>query len=194
MKLRQLEFDVVKKIYEEHLCNDFVPAEQKPLMVLHILMKMGLYRCYGLYEEDTIKGYAFLCTAKEKGAKVALLDYFVILNGMRGEGLGSKFLGLIKEEYKDYDLIIGEVERVEAAENEEDRKIREKRKAFYLRNGLTITNLSVDLFGEDLQIYVLPIQRMLEDKLIFDELNQIYDKMFYEKEIRQKVILSKSME
>ena len=191
MKLRQLEFDVVKKIYEEHLCNDFVPAEQKPLMVLHILMKMGLYRCYGLYDEETIKGYAFLCTAKSKDAKVALLDYFVVLKGMRGEGLGSTFLQLIKEEYKEYDLIIGEVERIEAASSEEDKLIREKRKAFYSRNGLTITSLAVDLMGEDLQIYVLPIQKMLDEEQIFEELNQIYDKMFYEKQIRQMVILSK---
>lgn len=191
MQLKRLEFDTVQQIYKDHLCNDFVPAEQKPYAVIHILMRMGLYHCYGLYDEQTLKGYAFFCTNVVNNAKIALLDYFVVLHGMRGCGLGSTFLSLIKEEFAEYDCILAEVERVEASDSETDRMVREKRKAFYLRNGLTITNLSVDLFGEDLQIYQLPLQKVHEESYIYNKLNDIYDRMFYEKDIRKQVVLRK---
>lgn len=191
MELRQIEFGVVKKIYQQHLCNDFVPAEQKPLIVIQILMKMGLYRCFGLYEQEELKGYAFFCESGGKEYKTALMDYLVIIDGKRGKGYGSEFLRLIQEEYKNYDCLIAEVERVEAGNTEQEYKIRDQRKRFYQKNHWTITRLSVDLFGEDLQIYVLPCKAQLTDSDLYEELSQIYDKMFYEPQVRQKVILKK---
>lgn len=189
MKLKRLDLNEVKIIYEEHLCNDFIPAEQKPWIVINILIRMGIYHCYGLYDEETFLGYAFLCEAKAKASRTILLDYLVIKRGFRGNGLGTTLLKLLKEELVAYDYIIGEVEREELAESKEEEFIRTKRKDFYLRNGWYPTKLTVNLFGEDLRIYVWPIQIQPEESELFHELNQVYDRMFYEKEVRQNVNL-----
>lgn len=191
MILKQLEYETVKQIYTEHLVKDFIPSEQKPLIVLQILMKMGLYRCYGAYEEDKLQGYAFFCESGSRLCKTALLDYLVVLDGIRGKGLGSAFLKLLRQEYQEYDFLIAEVERVEAGIDEKEQMIRKKRKDFYLKNDWKITGLAVDLFGSDLQIYQLPLQKNPKDDQVFNELNLIYDKMFYDKSVREKVILKK---
>lgn len=191
MEVKQLEFDTVKQIYEEHLTKDFIPAEQKPLVVLHILMKLGLYFCYGLYDENQLKGYAFFCTGDNKKKDALLLDYFVVLDGLRGKGYGSEFMKLLKEELSEYGMILGEVEWVKEKKEGQVDSIKEKRQQFYLRNGWMITSLEVDLFGERLQIYQLPIRSQGTESKVYEELNRIYDKMFYEKQVRERVLLRK---
>lgn len=188
MELKKLEFESVKQIYKEHLCNDFIPSEQKPLVIIQILMKMGVYHCFGLYDQDELKGYAFFCGANKKEQKVILLDYLVAVNGSRGQGVGSEILTRIKEVYKEYDVILAEVERVEAGQTPEDIEIRKKRKAFYLKNEFHITGLWCDLFGEDLQIYAY-MREQYTDAQIKQQLNEIYDTMFYEPQVRQQVVL-----
>lgn len=189
MELKRLELDTVKQIYEEHLTKDFIPAEQKPWIVLNLLMKMGLYFCYGLYEENQFRGYAFFCVGDNKLKRAVLLDYFVVVNGLRGQGYGSEFMKLLRQELSDYDFVIAEVERVEAFATKEEDCIKEKRQQFYLRNGWNMTGLEVDLFGEKLQIYQLPIREQVKEPRVFEELNLIYDKMFYEKKVREQVVL-----
>lgn len=191
MEVKQLEFDTVKQIYEEHLTKDFIPAEQKPLIVLHILMKLGLYFCYGLYDENQLKGYAFFCAGDNKKKDAILLDYFVVLDGLRGKGYGTEFMKLLKVELSEYGMILAEVELMEETKESQGDSIKEKRKQFYLKNGWLITSLEVDLFGERLQIYQLPIRAQETESKVYEELNQIYDKMFYEKQVRDRVILSK---
>jgi len=188
MELRKLEFDVVKQIYKDHLCNDFIPAEQKPLIIIQILMKMGVYHCFGLYDQEELKGYAFFCAANKKNQRAILMDYLVACNGYRGQGVGSEILTRIKKEYKEFDVILAEVERVDAGATEEDIEIRQRRKSFYLRNGFEITSLWCDLFGADLQIYAWMPEKVTEESIKV-QLNEIYDTMFYEPQIRSQVVL-----
>lgn len=188
MKIQKLDFEKVKEIYHDYLVKDFIPAEQKPLMVMKILMTMGLYHCYGLYHHEEFCGYAFFCSkGKEKDS--VLLDYFVIVGHRRGQGMGSTFMKLLQEEFKDYQRIIAEVETVEGTPNTTEYKIKESRQQFYLRNHWRLTKLSVDLFGEMLQIFELPIKEPATDEIVYQELNEIYDAMFYEEAIRKQVIL-----
>lgn len=188
LKIQKLDFEKVKEIYHDYLVKDFIPAEQKPLIVMKILMTMGLYHCYGLYHQDEFCGYAFFCSKGKKRDSV-LLDYFVIVEHLRGQGIGSTFMKLLQEEFKDYQRIIAEVETVEGTPNTSEYKIKESRQQFYLRNDWRLTKLSVDLFGEMLQIFELPIKEPATDEIVYQELNEIYDAMFYEETIRKQVIL-----
>ena len=188
MEIRRLEFETVEEIYHNHLVFDFIEAEQKPLDFMKRLYEKGLYECFGLYDQGEFRGYAFFCKSSDDSTSV-LLDYYVVVNGHRGQGTGSRFMDLLKQEYKDYDQIIGEVEVVDPKLDAKEYEIRKRRQNFYFKNQWVMTELDVTLFGEELNIYQLPIRKKAEDEVIYQKLNHIYDVLFCEPEVRKQVNL-----
>ena len=191
MKLEKLDYNQVKNIYETHLVNDFIEEERKPLVVINILMQMGIYHCYGLFEGETLLAYAFFCEAKNKNQRPILLDYLVVLNGSRNQGIGSKMISIIKETLVEYDMVMAEVELTEEYDSEQDFEIRKKRQAFYLRNGWKKTDVVVDLFGVKLQIFILPTKEEVDESYLKSDLDEIYDSMFYDQKMRKHVKIMK---
>ena len=156
---------------------------------MNILSRMGLYHCYGFYEDDNLIGYAFFCEAGNQENKAILLDYLVMFEQNRGQGNGSKAISLIKEELCSYDYLIAEVEQVDLYDNSNEMLTRKRRQSFYKKNAWILTDLSVTLFGEELQIFYLPINQRVDEQKICRDLNEIYDSMFYEKQVRDQVCL-----
>ena len=191
MKLEKLDYNQVKNIYETHLVNDFIEEERKPLVVINILMQMGIYHCYGLFEGEILLAYAFFCEAKNKNQRAILLDYLVVLNGSRNQGIGSKLISIIKETLVEYDMVMAEVELTEEYDSEQDFEIRKKRQAFYLRNGWKKTDVVVDLFGVKLQIFILPTKEEVDESYLKSDLDEIYDSMFYDQKMRKHVKIMK---
>ena len=70
-----------------------------------------------------------------------LLDYYAVLSGLRGTGIGSRFFPLLREELRDVCAILLEVESVESTEDENEKTLRRRRIAFYERNGCAVTNV-----------------------------------------------------
>ena len=124
----------IAEIYNTYMKQDFPPNELKPLS--HILRSME-------------KGYG-------------LLDYFAILKDRRGQGLGHLafplFLSYFKEGLPGIEGLYIESERVLAAENETQRRIRERRIAFYRSCGCEMTKLRSVLFGVDYSVLYRPIK------------------------------------
>lgn len=161
MKLISLDKKQVKMVYKSYMVNDFAPGELKPLLTINNLLKHGLYKTLGLFDNGKLLAYAFIMTNKDS---VALLDYFAVLKDYRGQGIGTKFLSLIKQEIADYSEIIIEVESVESASGDE-RLTRERRISFYLNCGAVMTDISATVFAVDFQIMFLPLakKRKTED-------------------------------
>lgn len=144
MELRELTVQQLKNLYDQELRQAFPPQELKPLSSMEGLRKQGRYQPLGLWEGDTLLGYALMWL--EPGYPFALLDYLGTLNGMRGQGLGSRMLDLLAEYYAGYRGIFGEAEAPENGEPEGE-PLRRRRLAFYERNGFRYGGYDCALFG-----------------------------------------------
>jgi len=57
--MRELTEQEMTEIYQSHLVEDFPAGEVKPLAHMLEGRKKGQYEAYGLFEKDTLKGYAY---------------------------------------------------------------------------------------------------------------------------------------
>ena len=80
---------------------------------------------------------------------MVLLDYFAIAPESRGQNVGSTALKMLFERYKNKRFIL-EIENTEIeSDNLEERK---RRKAFYLKNGMSVMPYKVNLIGVEMEI------------------------------------------
>lgn len=181
LSIRPLTVDEAKEIYHQALTRDFPADERKPWSVIRRCMKSGAYRCLGLYRDDRLLGYAFFVLFQDS----ALLDYFAILPEYRKEGFGSCFLQRIPAYLEDYPRILAEAEAPESAKTEEEKEIRNRRIAFYLRSGLKDTGLRPRAFGVDFIILWFPntpVPKAEEARTVYENLYRsflpaaVYDK------------------
>ena len=181
LSIRSLTVDEAKEIYHQALTRDFPADERKPWSVIRRCMKSGAYRCLGLYRDDRLLGYAFFVLFQDS----ALLDYFAILPEYRKEGFGSCFLQRIPAHLEDYPRILAEAEAPESAKTEEEKEIRNRRIAFYLRSGLKDTGLRPRAFGVDFIILWFPntpVPKAEEARTVYENLYRsflpaaVYDK------------------
>lgn len=176
LTIKPLNKDQVSAVYTHHMYRDFAPDELKPLAGMLRLMDEGLYRAYGLFKGDNLRGYAMLMTAP--GGCSALLDYFAVVSSRRGSGYGSRFLQLLRRELRDFDGIVLESEHIEYAVGKQDKMTRIRRIAFYQRNGVRRTGLHSRLFGVDYVVMYLPCKQDIPDGQIYKELDTIYRTLF----------------
>ena len=84
------------------------------------------------------------------------LDYFAIYEKYQNKGYGTKALGLLKEEYKDYDGIFIEIEKIGLGKNKQENIIREKRERFYKNIGFKKLDFDLELFSVIYSAHMLP--------------------------------------
>ena len=144
MTLNELTPAQLTELYERDLKIDFPPTELKPLLIMLTLMEEQRYQALGLFEGDELLGYALF--GLEPGVPLALLDYLGILRGKRSRGIGSAFLDLLADYYRDYRGIFGEAEAPDAGDPAEE-ELRRRRLGFYLRNGFRYGGYDCALFG-----------------------------------------------
>jgi hypothetical protein len=141
-ELSLLTLEQVRDIYQEHMTVDFPPAERKPLAVLERLYAQGRYRPYGLFDGQTLLAYAMLW--RDGPEDPVLLDYLAVCRGGRGKGTGSRVLELLRPICPN---LFAEVEDPQAAPDEANRLLRERRVAFYRRAGLVTLDYQAEVFG-----------------------------------------------
>lgn len=174
LNLRELSLEEFKEVHYEHLVNDFPLAERKPFFTMAKMFKENTYACYALTENDEVKAYATLVW---KNDDICLLDYFATVSSERGTGLGSIMLSMLKEELNIKTLIF-ECENPEYAKDEEDKIIREKRIAFYKKNGAYLSNSEVNLLGVNFNIMYMPMKLHDSNVNVRDEMDLIYKNMY----------------
>ena len=154
MIIRELSIAEIKKTYREHLKADFPADELKPLAMILRSYRQGNYLCLGAFDGEDIAGYAYFVFH----GRICLLDYFAVVRGRRGQGIGSEFLKQFKmpELCSRCDYLLIEVEDPFQSDAP-DTATRLKRLDFYLRGGAVNTGVHARVFGVDYALLEYPL-------------------------------------
>ncbi|MBQ8527845.1 MAG: GNAT family N-acetyltransferase [Lachnospiraceae bacterium] len=145
MKLRQAyshkDWRDIKKLY-----NEAFPAnEKKPFWMIRWKCKQKVSDVWVLEQDDEFVGLAITMN----GENLVLLDYFAVRSDKRGSGIGSQALAVLQEKYGEQRFFL-EIESIE--EGAKTQEERERRKKFYLANGMQELGVEVTLFGVDMEL------------------------------------------
>lgn len=169
--------------------RDFPANELKPFSMIEKLMSDGCYECCGFYEKDgdRLCAYAFMMADKE--TNMLLLDYFAVCEEVREKGYGSVALNLLKADYMNWDGMIFEVEDDDTAETAEERLLRQRRIAFYERNGVVMTKQRSRAFNVDFRLMTMELGGKLRGDNVGYFLESIYRKMLPENIFKEQFLL-----
>lgn len=140
-ELDKQQISKIKKLYEKA----FPLIERKPFSLIQKKCSEGSMELFSIEDECGFAGLAVTILHRD----MVLLDYFAIAPERRGKGAGSKALVLIQQQYADKRLLL-EIENTEGAADNQDERLR--RKAFYLRHGMSAMPFHVSLFGVEMEI------------------------------------------
>ncbi len=142
---KAIEAEALEKI-EALYMQAFPKSERKPWKLLIEKQSEGTMELLSIEDEDgSFLGLAIFAFDKD----LALLDYFAIAGNRRGQGTGSKAIGILQERYLEKRFLL----EIESTKHPvPDLAIRKSRKAFYLRNGLHPMSFDVSLFGVEMEV------------------------------------------
>ncbi len=182
--VRKIGFTAFSAVYNRYMTTDFPESELKPLPVIEKAFAAGKYAAYILQEDNRTKAYASFLWDQED---ILLLDYFAVTQESgRGAGIGSLFLQELARTITAKGFII-ECELPEKAINEQERILREKRIAFYVRNGAEITTTRATVFGVAFQILYMPLDKERKSIDVRKELLNIYQNISSDKLLQKFV-------
>ncbi|WP_297280726.1 GNAT family N-acetyltransferase [uncultured Anaerococcus sp.] len=171
-------YKVSRKDYFEKLyLKSFPENERVDISKLYDLDKKGLIDIIILTQDTKYIGLAVIYLSEN----INLLSYFAIDPSLRSKGLGSKSLKILKNTYKD--LII-EIESTDF-KGADDFALRNRRKAFYIRNGFKIIDQKVDYFGIEMELMATTKDAGIEAYF------QTYENIFDEKYIGENIKMIK---
>lgn len=134
MELRPVTGGALQAWYDRELTEAFPPNERKPLADIKTLMDQGRYEVWGLFEGDTLLGYATLWMEPADRSCI-LLDYLGVTAARRNGGLGQKLVGMLAERLAGRSLLLIEAERPVEGDDPAENTLRRRRLAFYERCG-----------------------------------------------------------
>lgn len=145
MKLRQVQsrkdWRDIKKLYNEA----FSANEKKPFWLIRRKHRQKAADVWVLEHKSEFSGMAITMN----GEDLVLLDYFAVSPNKRDGGIGSEALCMLQKKYSDRRFFL-EIESVD--EPGETQKERQRRKKFYLTNGMQELGVQVTLFGVDMEL------------------------------------------
>ena len=141
MELKLLNKEELTALYQNEIVEDFPHSELKPLKAMLRLMDLGLYDPLLITEGGQPVGYAMMWLTKDRSG--ALLEYFGVLRGLRNAGQGTKILELL---FQRYGQLFGEAE-APCSHDPDINELRQRRLAFYERNGFRVLDYQCALFG-----------------------------------------------
>jgi len=155
---KMIHWKAIHALYEEA----FPDYEKKPFWLIWLKNLQGRADVWYIEDEGQFIGLGITMSAPGR----VLLDYFAICSNIRGNGYGSKALQTLQEQYKDRHFFL-EIESIyDKCDNVEQRK---RRKAFYLRNGMSEMKMMVNLFGTNMEVLGH------DCKLDFDTYRAVYE-------------------
>lgn len=134
--MRETELPAYRALYLEA----FPESERKPFFLLQTRAAEGRAELLSIRFEGAFAGLAVTLLYRD----YVLVDYLAVSPDYRNHGIGARVLDLIRDRYAGR-LIFLEIE-------EPRTELQERRRNFYIRNGILPTGLAVELFGEDMLI------------------------------------------
>lgn len=170
--VRTMRTGEFKEIYSR-IRRDFKSGEYAPYGILLQQLKKGVQQGLILRAGEQDAAYAVCAAGHENG--YVLLSLMAVYEELRGEGLGTVFLGELKKIYADKNGIIIEVEKPETAAIPEEKVARQKRIGFYQKAGFHLVNgVNYAIWDVPMHLMVLPLQASYE--VIVKDIRQImYD-------------------
>jgi len=135
VELRRLTDRELIPWYEQELTEAFPPNERKPFGDILALMDQGRYEVWGLFDGDTLLGYATLWMEPADKSCI-LLDYLGVTAARRNGGLGGQIVRMLAEQLAGKSLLLIEAERPVEGDDPAENALRRRRLAFYERCGL----------------------------------------------------------
>lgn len=126
--------------YEALYRAAFPSSERKPFALLKTRAAEGKAEMLSIRFEGAFAGLAITLLH----GRYVLVDYLAVSPDFRNHGIGAGVLGLIRARYPGR-LIFLEIEDPKT-------ELQERRRNFYIRNGILPTGLAVELFGVALLI------------------------------------------
>lgn len=181
--IKQVSIEDFSPLYKEHITRDFARNERRPLFAIERMMREGRYACYVLDEGEGMLAYACLITAE--GAGGTLLDYFAVMPGQRGGGIGGRFLEALRA-HCTADGIVIESEMPSHASDAADAETRTRRIAFYTRHGAELSGYGWHAFGVDYNLLWLPVRKALAQTDIAGDIQRLYSGSNYDFIVRMQ--------
>lgn len=183
MMLKRLEWKQIEELYGMNMQEDFPAGELKPLSLLRCLYQRQICKAYGFYDEGESQRLAYAIFEKADKENVWLLDYLAVEKTARGSGIGSRVIKAIRDSFSEPAAVMLEIERLDEAENEKQQIERERRKNFYLKNGLVETGVYTIADGNiGYEILCLPIQKEVMGIEAVKAMQNLYETFFEEGE------------
>ena len=132
----------IKKLYR----SAFPRIERKPFRLILRQCEKGEAELFAIESNDG-KFAGFALTVKY--SDIVMLDYFAIHPKVRGKGIGSRALQMLKAKYAESRFIL-EIESTEEPCKNPEARI--KRREFYLRNGMKPAGFTAHVFFTDLEV------------------------------------------
>lgn len=139
--------------------RDFPPIEYPPLPKMRRNMEWGAMQAQLYESDDRDAAYAFILRSDD--CRSCMLFIYAVEPELRGRGVGSDFLRALIAERSDLDGMYAEVEMPELAKSAEERRIREKRIAFYEALGFRrVQRLEYHIYGVRMHLFYCPMSNL----------------------------------
>ena len=172
MKLNPNYEDNLNKIKNLYL-TAFPKNERKPFDLILEKCNAGLMEIISIEcDNSDFLGFAIMILHDD----MVLLDYFAIAPESRGKSVGSSALKLLFKRYKDKRFILEIENTAIECDNSEERK---RRKAFYLRNGMSVMPFKVNLIGVEMEVLTYDCE------VTYEEYYSIYKNTFSDEYCRK---------
>lgn len=132
------EIEEVFRLYED----SFPKYERKPFEMVLSGQEEGKMETYSVFVQGQYAALVFVIP----GAKVDVLDYLAIAPALRGSGIGSKILNWLTSKRSKPFIV-----EIESTLSNSD-QTRERRKSFYLTNGMHDCHEIIQLFGVEMEL------------------------------------------
>ena len=139
----------------------FPKEERKPFSMILKMQKAGKTDLWYFTENGRFLGFAATINSPDK----VLIDYFTVNEGCRGQGNGTRMLKALIAHYSPKGVFLEIEIPYESSANYAERV---RRKAFYLRAGLTEIGTRVELFGVDMELLGVGVS------MTYDEYKSFY--------------------
>ena len=175
--IRKLTREEIIDTYNQHLVTDFPEDEVKPLAIILDFYDHHRYECYGLFQEDKMLAYAYFADFKAENIDAYLLDYYAVVKTARNQGIGSQLLNELLPTLEKHRCILIEIESLNTARNQEEATLRKRRRDFYLRNQVQLSQVMAQAFDVEYQIMYYA-KEVLEDAFIHQQVQLVYQELF----------------
>ena len=122
----------------------FPRSERKPFKMIRRMHRAGRTDVWLAEQDGRFAGLGITIN----GSEIILLDYLAVHEKCRDKGVGSAMLAALYEKYAGLGFFL----EIEAPDRDDPTGIKARRKAFYLRNGLTEMHVTANLFGVRMEL------------------------------------------